>query len=108
MEVLIFGGLPLIAGSILFLCSRKYATEDNMQQAYVTKGLALAFFAVGAFNAGRGMLGMVTAETLNLGYLTMDGWIFAVPLLLVFLFRFSRRRKIQQVSARFRNDGSSR
>jgi hypothetical protein len=101
MELLMLGGLLLGIVSMLIAFSRGSSTDNGPQPAYVIKGLVLAFFAVGAFNVGRGLLGVLPANTLDSGYLTMGGWIFAGPLILLFLFGFSHRRKIQQDSSRF-------
>ena len=105
MEVLMLGGLLIIVGGMLIASSRKPSADDSLQQAYIMKGLALAFFAVGAFNLARGLIGVVLVTTLDASYLTMGGWLFAGPLLLVFLFLFSRRRKIQPAAPSFRNEG---
>ncbi|MDR3564307.1 MAG: hypothetical protein P4N59_23120 [Negativicutes bacterium] len=101
MEVLMLGGLLLGIVSMFIAFSRGSSTDDGPQQAYVIKGLVLAFFAVGAFNVGRGLLGVMPANTLDSGYLTMGGWAFAGPLILLFLFGFSYRRKIRQTASRF-------
>jgi len=97
MELLILGGLLLSVVSMLIASSGRLSPDDSIQQTYIIKGLVVALFAVGTFSVGRGLLGAVLANTLDAGYLTMGGWIFAGPLILVFLFGFSRRDKIQHI-----------
>lgn len=94
MELLPIGGLLLIVVSMFIAFSRRSSTDDILEQAYVIKGLALMFFAVGAFMVGRWLIGVAFVDMLDVGYMTSGGWVFASPLILVFLFGISRRRKI--------------
>lgn len=105
MELMMLGGLLLIVGVMLAASSRRSLTDDCLQQAYVLKGLALAFFAVGVFNVGGGLLGLLVAASVETGYLIMGGWIFAGPLIWVFFFLFRRRRRIHHTYPHFRNEG---
>lgn len=105
MELLIFGGLLISVLSMLIAFSRRYSPDDSLQEAYVIKGLVFAFFAVGTFSVGRGLLDVVFGNSLDTVYLTLGGWIFAVPLILAFIFGLSHRRELQRVPLCFRNDG---
>ena len=97
MELLMLGGILLSVVS-MFIASRRTSTDDCLQQAYIIKSLVLSFFAVGAFSVGRGLLDVMFANTLATGYLTMGGWIFAGPLILLFLFGFNRSPILQTAS----------
>lgn len=92
------GGVVFIVASILITSSQRSSTNECLQRAYVIKGLVLAFFAVGAFHAGSGLAATVLVTTPDAGYLAMGGWIFAISLLVIFLFGFNRSLKILQSS----------
>ena len=94
-------GMLLIIVSMLMASSRRALPVDGQQGAYVFKGLALSLFAVGAFSVGRGLLAEVPANTLDMGHMTIGGWIFALPLLMIFLFGFSRISNTLPVPARY-------
>ena len=96
MELLMLGGLLLVVVSTLIAAARRSSADESLRQPYVINGLVLAFFAMGAFIVGRGLIGAVPADTIGAGYMTIGGWIFAVPLILAFLFGFSSRKVILQ------------
>lgn len=104
MQLLLFGGLIIVVSSIIAII-RSASTDDSLQQKYVITGLTLMLLAVGSFCFGRGLFGVVMANSLDMSTLTFGGWIFAAPLIVTFLFCFSPRRKIQEFASRFRNEG---
>ncbi len=100
-KLLMLSGLIIVISSLLFILFRK-STEEDPQQAYVLKGLVLSVFAVGAFSVGNWLIGMLFANTLDSNFETLAGWIFAVPLILLFI-GLSEKRKPVQVPLKVRN-----
>ena len=91
-QQLVIGGLLLMALSVFIALSLR-VPENKSEEAYVYKGLAVAVFAVGAFNVGSGLADLLSAQMLLPDYRSYGGWLFAVPLALLFLSALSRGRK---------------
>lgn len=84
VQLLMLAGLFFIILSMLLIFFPK-ATAEDPQQPYVFKGLALSAFAVGAFSVGNWLVGALFANALDDSYATLGGWIFAVPMMLLFI-----------------------
>ena len=93
MDLVMVGGLLLIVFSLVIAFFRRSLTDDNRQYAYILKGLTLSLFAAGAFSVGRWLTSVVFPDTPDAVYMTLAGWIFAAPLLLVFLLGLSHMAK---------------
>jgi polyferredoxin len=89
MNLLPLGGVLLMAGSLIFAFARRKSVDDRRQYHYILKGVILVVFAVGAFSVGSWLVSTIFAEQPDSANTTLNGWIFAVPLLLVVLFGLS-------------------